>query len=118
MSEQLSDGSSSMLGGLPLLFAIVILACFLLAIIPSKIAKRKGYSDVGFYFFGLAAFVPAIIVASCLRNRNVVQQSASPAKKETTDVASELERYADLLSRGVITQDEFDELKRKFIEKQ
>ena len=53
---------------------IGIVACFFLAIIPSKIAKRKGYSGAGFYWFGVAALVPAIIVACCLRDRNAAQQ--------------------------------------------
>ena len=57
------------------IWVIAIAACFVLAIIPSKIAKRKGYSGVGFYFFGLAALVPAIIVASVLRNKNASQST-------------------------------------------
>ena len=51
-----------------------LVACFLLAIIPSKIAKRKGYSGAGFYWFGFAALVPAIIVACVLRDKNVAAQ--------------------------------------------
>ena len=50
--------------------AVLLVASFLLAIIPSRIAKRKGYSGVGFYWFGFAAFIPAVIVASCLRDKN------------------------------------------------
>ena len=41
-----------------------------LAFIPANIAAKKGYSKVGFWFFGFGAFVPAIIVACCLRNKN------------------------------------------------
>ena len=51
-----------------------LVASFLLAIIPSKIAKRKGYSGAGFYWFGFAALVPAIIVACVLRDKNVAAQ--------------------------------------------
>ena len=65
-----------------IIMIISIAACFLLAIIPSKIAKKKGYSGVGFYFFGLAALVPAIIVASVLRNRAVAPQ---PQPQATID---------------------------------
>ena len=56
---------------------ISLIAVFFLAIIPSKIAGRKGYSKVGFYWFGVGAFVPALIVACCLRDRN-----AAPAQPQ------------------------------------
>ena len=51
------------------LVVLSVIAAFLLAIIPSKIARNKGYSGAGFYWFGVAALVPAIIVACVLRNR-------------------------------------------------
>ena len=57
-----------------IVYGVFFFASFFLAIIPSKIAKKKGYSGVGFYFFGLFAFVPAIIVASVLRNKNAAAQ--------------------------------------------
>ena len=59
---------------------ISLVASFILAIIPSKIAKRKGYSGVGFYWFGVAALIPAIIVASVLRDKN-----AAPAQPQASD---------------------------------
>ncbi|MCR5694855.1 MAG: hypothetical protein K6G89_07810 [Clostridia bacterium] len=49
---------------------ICLIAAFFLAIIPSKIASRKGYSKVGFYWFGVGALIPAIIVACVLKNKN------------------------------------------------
>lgn len=54
-------------------WVIGLVALFFLAIIPSKIAKKKGYSGVGFYWFGVAAFVPAIIVASVLKDKTAAQ---------------------------------------------
>jgi uncharacterized OB-fold protein len=50
-------------------FVITILALFGLAFIPAHIAGKKGYSAVGFYFFGLAFFMPALIVALCLTDK-------------------------------------------------
>ena len=38
-----------------------------LALVPATIARRKGYSGVAFYFFGLAALLIAIIVALSIR---------------------------------------------------
>ena len=62
---------------------IALVAVFLLAIIPSKIAKRKGYSGVGFYWFGVAALVPAIIVACVLRDKTVSAQNTVSPPPET-----------------------------------
>lgn len=65
-----SEQAAAALGiGYIVFIIIAVVACFLLAIIPSKIAKKKGYSGAGFYWFGVAALVPAIIVACVLKNR-------------------------------------------------
>jgi hypothetical protein len=40
-----------------------------LALIPASIASRKGHNGVGFYFFGLALFVPALIVALLIQEK-------------------------------------------------
>ena len=40
-----------------------LLLLFGLAFIPASIASNKGYSGVGYYFFGLFFFLPALIVA-------------------------------------------------------
>ncbi|MBP5230998.1 MAG: hypothetical protein ILO68_04640 [Clostridia bacterium] len=58
---------------------IELALCFILAIIPSKIAKNKGYSAAGFYWFGVGALPAAIIVACVLRNRN-----AAPAAQQAS----------------------------------
>ena len=62
---------------------ISLVACFILAIIPSKIAGNKGYSRAGFYWFGVAVLPAAIIVACVLKNKNAqpqpqVQQPQDP----------------------------------------
>jgi len=77
------SGISSSDGFLTMYFvvlAISLVASFILAIIPSKIAKRKGYSGAGFYWFGVAALIPAIIVASVLRDKN-----AAPAQPQAPE---------------------------------
>ncbi len=59
-----------------------LVACFLLAIIPSKIAKKKGYSGAGFYWFGFAALVPAIIVTCVLKNKLAPQAQQAPQEPQ------------------------------------
>lgn len=50
------------------IFLIVLLG---LGFIPASIANSKGYSAVGFYFFGLFFFLPALIVALVLPRKTV-----------------------------------------------
>ena len=59
-----------------------LVACFLLAIIPSKIAKKKGYSGVGFYWFGFAVLPAAIIVACVLKNKLAPQAQQAPQEPQ------------------------------------
>ena len=61
---------------------IALIACFLLAIIPSKIAKKKGYSGAGFYWFGVAVLPAAIIVACVLKNKLAPQAQQAPQEPQ------------------------------------
>lgn len=53
--------------GLPEL--VIMIAPFLLAIIPAKIAERKGRSFAGFYVFGLLLWPIALIVSLVIGER-------------------------------------------------
>ncbi len=53
--------------GLPEL--VIMIAPFLLAIIPAKIAEKKGHSFVGFYVFGLLLWPIALIVSLVIGER-------------------------------------------------
>ena len=58
------------------LLYLLIAAVFVLAIIPARIARRKGYSFALFYWFGVAAFIPALIVANCIHDCSVQTDTA------------------------------------------
>ena len=49
---------------------ITLVVLLLLAIIPEVIASKKYYNAVGFYFYGVAAFVPALIHVLCLPDKS------------------------------------------------
>lgn len=49
---------------------ISILVAIGLAFIPAQIAEKKGYSKIAFWIFGLFFFLPALIVALILKDRN------------------------------------------------
>lgn len=48
---------------------VLFIALALLAFIPATIAKRKGYSETGYYFFGLFFFLPALVVALLIHDK-------------------------------------------------
>jgi hypothetical protein len=80
------------------IFLIVLL--LLLAVIPARIAKSKGYSYGGFYAFGFFLFIPALIVALIIKPKHT---------------AEDLVAYKKLLDEGVITQEEFDAKKNEVL---
>lgn len=48
-----------------------ILVALLLAAIPAAIASKKYYNGVAFYFYGLIAFLPALIHVICIPDKSV-----------------------------------------------
>ena len=77
-----SDFQSAFITGYLIGMIIGIIGLFFLAIIPSRIAGNKGYSRVGFYWFGVGAFLPALIVSLCLRDRNAAPKQEGPAPSD------------------------------------
>ena len=82
--------------------AVMIASFFLLAIIPAKIAAKKGYSFGGFYAFGVFFWLIALIVALVI-------------KYKSDGVANELLSYKQLLDSGIITQEEFETRKTELM---
>ena len=117
---------------LPLFFLLAISVA--LAFIPATIARKKGYSQGLFWLFGFFLFLPAIIVACCIEDKTkpkpptavyVAQPyappyappAAPPAPSSSPSPIDELQRYKDLLDRGVISQEEYDAVKAKLLNK-
>lgn len=117
---------------LPLFLMLVISAA--LAFIPAYLARKKGYSQGLFWLFGFFLFLPAIIVACCIEDKTkpkpptavyVAQPyappyappAAPPAPSSSPSPVDELQRYKDLLDRGAISQEEYDAVKAKLLNK-
>ncbi len=101
-----------------------------LGFIPATIARKKGYSQGLFWLFGFFLFVPALIVACCIEDRTkpkppttvyVAQPYAPPAApaapSDSPSPVDELQHYKDLLDRGAISQEEYDAVKAKLLNK-
>lgn len=117
---------------LPLFLMLVISAA--LAFIPAYLARKKGYSYGLFWLFGFFLFLPAIIVACCIEDKTkpktptavyVAQPytppyappAAPPAPSSSPSPVDELQRYKDLLDQGAISQEEYDAVKAKLLNK-
>ena len=63
---------------------------FLLAFIPASIAGKKGYNSVGYYFFGLFLFLPALIVACSVRDRTYVSEREVMLDRELRNIRNDI----------------------------
>lgn len=97
-----------------------------LAFIPANIAKKKGYGFGGFYVLGLFFFLIGLIVSLCLDDKNAQMYqmtnaihsiSNNPIQGQASSIGDELKKYNDLLLQGAISQEEFDSLKTKLLER-
>lgn len=95
------------------LFVVYVLI-FFLAAIPANIAGKKGYSVVGFYFFGLFFFIIALIVALCLGDKKQFRNQQI-TNVNNISPADEIKKYKELLDQGAITEEEFQEKKRQLL---
>ena len=85
-------------------FVLVLL--LLIAVVPARIAKKKGYSYAGFYVFGIFVWPAALIVSLCIKDRT---------NEAAAEGANALKAYKELLDSGAITQEEFDAKKAEIL---
>jgi hypothetical protein len=118
--------------GVGFLIFLLLVGGLLLPLIPASIAKDKGHSAVGFYFFGLLFFLPALIVALVIQPQRPVGESvnssthgrtATPGKRGgvpvgstnpgpgRSEVLTQIAQLADLHDRGALSKEEFDAAK-------
>ena len=91
---------------------LTIIVTILLAFIPSSIAGKKGYSSVGFFFFGLAAFIPALIVACCLHDitydQRYVAVERSDARRPVPANIQQAKPLNPLIQRAYLSMEDRD----------
>lgn len=92
--------------GFYLILFIVLLG---LANVPARIASDKGYSYSAFYLFGLALFIPALIVSL------LIQDKGQPDNMDTRSTADELLKYKQLLDAGAISSAEYHAIKENLL---
>ena len=101
---------------IPIIFALIIVLG--LAYIPANIARKKGYGFMGFYILGIFLFFVALIISLCLSDKKqqlYEMKQAIHSEKVAPSIADELKKYSELLEQGNISQEEFDEIKKKLI---
>lgn len=84
---------------LNLVWILLALAIYIgIASIPAFIASSKGYSAIGFFFFGLFFILPALIVIICLPDKE---------KREQSQNLDLILKYKKMMDEGIITEEEF-----------
>jgi hypothetical protein len=88
--------------------AIVIMLT--LAVIPAMVARMKGHNTLLWYLYG-CVFFPSALVQSLLLPTRIKRSSDAPSMSQ----ADELERWARLRDRGLLTDAEFEQKKRQLL---
>lgn len=94
---------------------VVLIAAAGLALIPANIARQKGYSFGLWWFYGWMLFIVAIIHVGCIPDKNTQQTHTyknnsipyCPPSNVGQNAVDELKKYKELLSQGVISEEEF-----------
>ena len=106
-SEQKNDSSGYPIDKMIMIVGAIIALSFMFGSITNEMNKEKGYESGSAWGFFL--WIIGIIVVACRPNKNscAVIQEMTPA--------DELAKYKGLLDSGVITQEEFDAMKKKIL---
>lgn len=89
-------------------YVIAVIFLLILAIIPAKIAAKKGYSFLAYYIFGIFFFLLALFTSLILKNKN--QKHVQGVQVEN------IEKYEQMYERGEISYSDFV-AKKKMLEK-
>lgn len=93
-------------------FIILVIAAGL-AFIPESIARKKGRTNLGaWWFYGWMLFIVALIHALCMEDYNSPKNHTNIQPMGNAD---ELSKYKALLDNGVISQEEFDRKKKQLL---
>ena len=98
-------------------FLLILLIAAGLGFIPASIAESKGYSFWGWWLYGWFFFLIALIHISLLPDISKENEEKSKEKAALEmNAAEELKKYKELLDKGVITEEEYQEKKKQLLE--
>lgn len=118
MSTSASNAYSGASGVLsvviPIILILIIKIC--LGILVGNIAKKKGYSFAGFFILGLFFFIIGLIVALCIYDKSAqINTLTNVLKTAKTSNTEELLHLKELLDKNIITQEEFEQKKKRLL---
>lgn len=92
---------------LTITFLPALICGIVCCVICYMLGKKKGYSPAGFALMGFFLAVIGLIIALVLPNKNDGRHQAA--------TADSLFKYKELLDKGVITQEEFEQKKTELL---
>lgn len=104
------------------MFTLIILV--FLSLVPGNIAAKKGYSFAGFYLFSFCFFLPSLIVALCLTDRNLSNHQTNTTKtnifqpelnqssdRSNDSLANRLLELKKAYEQGILSEEEYNKTK-------
>jgi len=92
----------------------LLLFWIIMGVVVGIIANSKGKSFFPWFFYGLMIWPVALTHIIVTKSEN--REAAAPAAQETqSDPVDKLAKLAELKEKGVITEEEFQEQKRKLL---
>lgn len=87
----------------------IIVLAILIGCIPGAIAQSKGHSFILWWLFGTLLFILALPCALMLSDQRPSQQPPPVViSQSAASAAEEIERFAALRDKGLITADEYE----------
>lgn len=89
---------------------VSLLVCCVLGLTPAFIAENKGERFFPWWVYGTFLFPVAMLHALCIKKRG------KTCDKKSVLTAKILIKYEELWERGILTEEEFQQIKKQILE--
>ena len=90
---------------------VILLVCCVLGLTPAFIAGNKGERFFPWWVYGTFLFPVAMLHAICIKEKR-----GKTCDKKSVLTAEILIKYEELWERGILTEEEFQQIKKQILE--
>lgn len=90
---------------------VILLVCCVLGLTPAFIAGNKGERFFPWWVYGIFLFPVAMLHALCIKEKR-----GKTCDKKSVLTAEILIKYEELWERGILTEEEFQQIKKQILE--